>query len=53
MFTAAKIIWFPYIHRNIAAMAENCREYTVVSKNLKNMCSEGELGTIPESKEPN
>ena len=26
LFTAAKDAWFPYIHRNIVAMAENCRE---------------------------
>ena len=25
MFTAAKDIWFPYVHRNIAAMAESAR----------------------------
>ena len=35
MFTTAKDIWFPYIHRNIAAMAENCRECTEAGKNLK------------------
>ena len=53
MFTAAKDIWFPYIHRNIEAKAENCRECTATGKNLTDMCSKGDLGTIPEPKEPN
>ena len=34
-------------------MAEKCRECTAVGKNLKHMCSRGELRTIPEPKEPN
>ena len=53
MFAAAKDVWFPYIHRNIAAMAENCRECTAAGKNLKTMCSKEDLETISESKEPN
>ena len=52
IFKAAKDIWFPYIHRNIAAMAENCRESAVAGKNLKTMRSKRDLGTIPEPKEP-
>ena len=50
MFTEAKDIWFPYIHRNSAAMIENCRGCTA-AKNLETICSKGELGTIPEPKE--
>ena len=53
MFTVAKDIWFPYIHRKIAVMAENCREYTAVGKNFKHMCGRGGLRTMPEPKKPN
>ena len=52
-FAAAKDVWFPYNHRNIAAMVKKCRECTAAGKNLKTMCSKGDLGTIPEPKEPN
>ena len=48
MFAAAEDVWIPYIHRNIAAMAENCRDCTAAVKNLKTMCSKTDLGTIPE-----
>ena len=51
IITAAKGIWFPYIYRNFAAMAENCRECTAAGNNLKTMCSKGDLGNIPEPNE--
>ena len=50
MFTAAKDIWLSNIQRNIAAMAENCRECTAAGKNRKIMCSKEDLGTIPGPK---
>ena len=53
MFTGAKDIWFPYTHKNIALMAENCRKCTAAEKNLKTMCSKRDLGSTPEPKEPN
>ena len=53
IFTAAKNVWFPYFYRNIAAMPEKCKESTTAGNNLKTMCSERYLGTIPEPKKPN
>ena len=53
MFAAVKDIRYPYIHRNIASMAENCQECILVGKNLKPMCSKRNLGKIPEPKESN
>ena len=35
MFDAAKDVWYPYIYRSIASMAEYCPECTVAGKNLK------------------
>ena len=53
MFAAAKDICYPYIHRNIANMAEKCQECILAGKNQKSMCSKVNLGKIPEPKEPN
>ena len=53
MLAAAKDIWYPYIHRKNANMAENCQDCILAGKNLKPMCSKGNLGRIPEPKEPN
>ena len=53
MFAAAKDMWYPQIHRNIANMAENCQQCILAGKNLKPMRSKGNLGKIPEPKEPN
>ena len=53
MFAAATDIWYPHIHRNVANMAEICQECILAGKNLKPMCSEGNLAKIPEPKEPN
>ena len=53
MFAAAKNIWYPCIHRNIASTAKICQECILAGKNLKPMCSKGNLGKIPEPKELN
>ena len=53
MYDAAKDIWYPYRLRSLAAIAGNCPECTLAGKNLKNMCSKGDIGKIPEPKEPN
>ena len=53
MYDAAKDIWYPYMFRNLATIAGNCHECTLVGKNLKNMCSKNDIGKIPEPKEPN
>ena len=35
MFDAAKDVWYPYIYRSIASIAEDCPECTAAGKNLK------------------
>ena len=39
--------------RSLATIAGNCQKCTSAGKNLKNMCSKGDVGKIPEPKEPN
>ena len=53
MFEAAKDIWYPYMFRSSATIAGNCQECTLAGKNLKNMCSKGDVGKISEPKELN
>ena len=52
MYEAAKNIWYLYLFRSLATIAGNCQEYTLAGKNLKSMCSKGDVGKIPEPKEP-
>ena len=52
-FVAAKDIWYPYTHRNIVSIAQNCQECILARENLKTTCTKGELGKILELKEPN
>ena len=35
IFDAAKDVWYPYIYRSIASIAEDCTECTAAGKNLK------------------
>ena len=53
MFDAAKDVWYPYIYRSIASIAEDCPECTAAGKNLKTILRKNQLGNIPEPKEPN
>ena len=53
MFDTAKNVWYPYIYRSIASIAEDCPECTTAGKNLKTILSKNQLGNIPEPKEPN
>ena len=53
MLAAAKDIWYPCFHRNIASIAEKCQEGTLAGKKLNSMCTKGDLGKIAEPKEPN
>ena len=53
MFDAAKDVWYPYIYRSIASIAEDCPECTAAGKNLKTILRKNQLGNIPELKEPN
>ena len=36
MFDAANDVWYPYICRSIASIAENCPECSAAGKNLSN-----------------
>ena len=51
-FDAAKDVWYPYIYRSIASIAEGCPECTAAGKNLKTILKKNQLGTVPEPKEP-
>ena len=53
MFDAAKDVWYPYIYRSIASIAEGSSECTAAGKNLKSIVKKNQLGTVPEQKEPN
>ena len=53
MFDAAKDVWYSYIYRSIASIAEDCPENTAAGKNLKTIISKNQLGNILEPKEPN
>ena len=53
MFDAAKDVWYPYIYRSIASIAEDCPECTAAGKNLKTILRKNQLGKIPEPNEPN
>ena len=53
MFDQAKNVWYLYIYRSIASIAEDCPECTAANKNLKTILRKNQLGNIPESKEPN
>ena len=53
MFDAAKDVWYPYIYRSIASIAEGCPECTAAGKNLKTLINKNQLGSVPEPKEPN
>ena len=53
MFEAVKDVWYPYIYRSIASIAEGCPECTAAGKNLKTIIKKNQLGTVPEPREPN
>ena len=53
MFDAAKDVWYPYIYRSIASMAEEFPEFIAAGKNLKTILRKNQLGTVPEPREPN
>ena len=48
MFDAAKDVWYPYIYRSIASIAEGCPECTAAGKILKTILKKNQLGTVPE-----
>ena len=53
MFVAASDVWFPYLHRSLVAAADGCKKCTVAGKNLKLLCTKGDIGKVYEPREPN
>ena len=53
MFAAAKDVWIPLMHRNIAATAKYCKSCLQAGKNLKPDNPKSDMGETYVSKEPN
>ena len=52
MFAAAKDVWIPLMHRNIAATAKYCKRCLEAGKNLKPDMP-NDMGETYDPKEPN
>ena len=53
MFAAAKDVWIPLMHRNIAATAKYCKSCLEAGKNFKPDIPKSDMGETYVSKEPN
>ena len=53
MITAAKDVWIPLMHRNLAATAKYCKSCLEAGKNLKPDIPKSEMGEMYVPKEPN
>ena len=53
MFAAAKDVWIPLMHRNIAATAKYCKSCLESGKNLKPDIPKNDMGETYVPKEPN
>ena len=53
MFAAAKDVWIPLMHRNIAATAKYCQSCLEAGKNLKPDIPKSDMGETYVPKEPN
>ena len=53
MFEAARDVWYPYMYRSLAATATYCQQCTDASENLKTLLPKGDVGKVPEPREPN
>ena len=53
MFEAARDVWYPYMYRSLAAKATYCQQCTEAGKNLKPLLPKGDMGKVPEPREPN
>ena len=53
MFAAAKDVWIPLMHRNIAATAKYCKSCLEAGKNLKPDIPKNDIGETYNPKEPN
>ena len=49
----AQKIWWPYIHRDILAIASECKACTVKGKNSKPVTSHSKWSPLPKLIEPN
>ena len=53
MFEAARDVWYTYINRCLAAKSAYCQQCTDAGKNLKTLLPKGDVGKVPELREPN
>ena len=53
MYKAARGVWYPYMYRSLAAKATYCQQCTEAGKNLKPLLPRGDMGKVPEPREPN
>ena len=53
MLEAAKNAWYPYLHRDIIARAQNCKECRQKSKNLKVVSGKQHFTALDAVVEPN
>ena len=53
MYEAAPDVWYPYMYRSLAAKAMYYQQYTEAGKNLKTLLPKGDMGKVPELREPN
>ena len=53
LYEAARDVWYPYMYRSLAAKATYCQQCTEAEKNLKSLLPKGDMGKVPEPREPN
>ena len=53
MLEAAKHVWYPYLHRDIVATAQNCKNCRDKGKNLKTISGKKHYTTLDAVVEPN
>ena len=53
MLEAARNIWYPYLHRDIVATAQNCKECRQKGKNLKVISGHSHFTSLEAVVEPN
>ena len=53
MLSLAQNIWWPHIHRDILAKANECKACTEIGKNLKSVISHPKWAPLPKCIEPN
>ena len=53
MLEAARHVWYPYLHRDIVATAENCQNCRSKGKNLKVISGNKNFAALDAVVEPN